>query len=60
VEVFSCGEAILLSRDENGVSIRMPEDIGFGLRAIPMPLMMPAGFWMDRQSSTGASPAIGG
>ncbi len=59
VDVLSNGETILLSRHENGVGIRMPEGIGFGLRATPMPLLMPAGFgWIGNPQLVLRVPSV--
>jgi diaminopimelate epimerase len=44
VEAISSGERILLRRDSEGAGIRMPEGPGFGLSAVPMPIVEPAGF----------------
>jgi diaminopimelate epimerase len=41
---LSNGEAILLSRTGQDIGIRMPEGTGFGLRAVPVPVELPAGF----------------
>jgi diaminopimelate epimerase len=59
VEVRSNGEHILLSRDEAGVGIRMPEGTGFGLRAVPVPLMTPAGFgWIGNPQLVLRVPSV--
>ena len=44
-EVVSSDEVIQLRRDaDDVVGIRMPEGSGFGLRPVPMPTTLPAGF----------------
>jgi diaminopimelate epimerase len=61
VEVHSNGERILLSRDENGVGIRMPEGPGFGLRSVPMPLEGSAGFgWIGNPQLVLRVPSVAG
>jgi len=59
VEALSNGKNILLSRSEDGVGIRMPEGIGFGLSAAPMPLHMPAGFgWIGNPQLVLRVPSV--
>ena len=59
VEVLSNDKHILLSRNKDGVGIRMPEGIGFGLSTPPMPLNMPAGFgWIGNPQLVLRVPAV--
>ena len=59
VEVISSGERILLRRDDQGVGIRMPEGEGFGLRPVPMPTMLPAGFgWIGNPQLVLRVPSV--
>ena len=59
MEVFSSGERVLLSRDEDSVGIRMPEGLGFGLRATPMPLKVPVGFgWIGNPQLVLRMPSV--
>jgi diaminopimelate epimerase len=53
------GEGILLRRDDRGVGIRMPEGVGFGLRKVPMPTAMPAGFgWIGNPQLVLRVPSV--
>jgi diaminopimelate epimerase len=59
VEARSNGESILLSRDEHGAGIRMPEGVGFGLRPMPLPLEQPAGFgWIGNPQLVLRVPSV--
>lgn len=59
IEVISSGEHILLRRDDLGVGIRMPEGEGFGLRPVPMPTTLPAGFgWIGNPQLVLRVPSV--
>lgn len=59
VHVISSGEAILLRRDTNKIGIRMPEGEGFGLRAVPLPTDLPAGFgWIGNPQLVLRVPSV--
>ena len=59
VEVYSSGERIVLRRDGADVGIRMPEGAGFGLRAVPMPTALPAGFgWIGNPQLVLRVPSV--
>jgi len=59
VEATSSGEAILLRRTEEGIGIRMPEGEGFGLRLVPMPTELPAGFgWIGNPQLVLRVPSV--
>lgn len=59
VEAISSGERILLRRDDHGVGIRMPEGEGFGLRPVPMPTGLPAGFgWIGNPQLVMRVPSV--
>ncbi|MDR3682525.1 MAG: hypothetical protein P4L11_02255 [Geothrix sp.] len=59
MEALSNGKHILLSRSEEGVGIRMPEGLDFGLRALPMPLDQPAGFgWIGNPQLVLRVPSV--
>lgn len=59
VEVISSGERILLRRTDNLVGIRMPEGEGFGLRALPVPTELPAGFgWIGNPQLVLRVPSV--
>ncbi len=59
IEVISSGEQIQLRREEAEVGIRMPEGSGFGLRELPMPTALPAGFgWIGNPQLVLRVPSV--
>jgi len=59
VDVISNGERILLRRTDEEVGIRMPEGEGFGLRALPLPTELPAGFgWIGNPQLVLRVPSV--
>lgn len=59
VEVRSSSERILLRRRGGEVGIRMPEGDGFGLRTLPMPMDLPAGFgWIGNPQLVVRVPSV--
>ncbi|MBI1751461.1 MAG: hypothetical protein HY014_17370 [Acidobacteria bacterium] len=59
IQVRSNGEDIRLRRDGDDVGIRMPEGEGFGLRAVPMPTALPAGFgWIGNPQLVLRVPSV--
>jgi diaminopimelate epimerase len=59
VEVTSSGERILLRRMGEEVGIRMPQGDGFGLRAVPLPVDLPAGFgWIGNPQLVLRVPSV--
>jgi len=59
VEAISSGERILLRRDGAEVGIRMPEGEGFGLRPVPIPTALPAGFgWIGNPQLVLRVPSV--
>ena len=59
VDVISNGEEIRLRREGEAIGIRMPEGEGFGLRPVPMPLSLPAGFgWIGNPQLVLRVPSV--
>jgi diaminopimelate epimerase len=59
VDVISSGEDIRLRRDGESVGIRMPEGAGFGLRPVPVPTALPAGFgWIGNPQLVLRVPSV--
>jgi len=59
IEVISSGERILLRRGEDEVGIRMPEGSSFGLREVPVPTDLPAGFgWIGNPQLVLRVPSV--
>jgi diaminopimelate epimerase len=59
VDVISSGEDIRLQRDGEAVGIRMPEGSGFGLRPVPLPTALPAGFgWIGNPQLVLRVPSV--
>jgi diaminopimelate epimerase len=59
VEAISNGEHILLRRDAEGVGIRMPEGDGFGFKALPFELDLPAAYgWIGNPQLVVRVPSV--
>ena len=59
VEVLSNDERILLRRIGEAVGIRMPQGEGFGLRPLPLPTTLPAGFgWIGNPQLVLRVPSV--
>ncbi len=59
VEAISNGEHISLLREGDDVGIRMPEGEAFGLRKVPLPVALPAGFgWIGNPQLVLRVPSV--
>ncbi len=59
ITVISSGEEILLRRTVTEIGIRMPQGDGFGLRGVPMPTELPAGFgWIGNPQLVVRVPSV--
>ncbi len=59
VEVVSNDECISLRREGEEVGIRMPEGAAFGLREVPLPVALPAGFgWIGNPQLVLRVPSV--
>ena len=59
VEAVCSGEQILLRREGNRIGIRMPEGVGFGLRAVPITTTCSAGFgWIGNPQLVLRVPSV--